>query len=713
MDLQLAPPREDTTPPGGGMPPEAPMGMPAQDLRYRPWRTERHLISAAVLYARFILVAVTVGVTTYGVYQMLQVVRFASMTFLQGTMIFFFAISLGWIAFAAGSVLAGASKRRDPNPADSSAAGAAITALVMPIYNEDPTRTAAALQAMGEALQEIGAERSFEIVILSDSTNADAWISESSCVTRLRAALRDIMPVWYRRRWLNIARKSGNLEDFVTRWGGRYDHMIVLDADSLIDAPTLKHLVDAMQADTRLGILQTAPQLIGARTFFARLQQFAACVYGPLITRGLAAWSGDSGNYWGHNAIIRVSAFAQYCGLPQLEGRKPFGGYVLSHDFVEAALMRRGGWKVRMTTDVGGSWEESPPTLIDIAIRDRRWAQGNLQHMKIVGATGLRFISRMHLGVGIMSYLSSPLWLVMIGIGFALAIQSRLIRPEYFSHDFQLFPTWPRFDVTLMMALFWFSMLVLLIPKTLGLIRALLTKRIRRGAGGVIGVTASFLLEVILSALYAPILMVIQCRHVFEVFLGRDSGWKPQRRDSGGTTWTDAWRFHRRHMLLSCVTAVIVYFISPPLLAWVSPALLGLFLAIPLSRLSGSESLGRFLSRLALLRTPEEVETPALVARREELVRAGGALPADGLRYLARDRDARLAHINGNLPRPADPRGQPNPNAFTAQQKLMDARSLDEALLWLTPSERVEVAGSARLLNELALLPDSAQPISI
>jgi membrane glycosyltransferase len=714
MDLQLAPAaaRDDTTPPGG-MPPEAPLGMPAQDLRYRPWRTERRLISGAVLYARFILVAVTVGVTTYGVYQMLQVVRFASMTFLQGTMIFFFAVSLGWIAFAAGSVLAGASKRRDPIPADGSAAGAALTALVMPIYNEDPARTAAALQAMGEALQRIGAERSFEIVILSDSTNADAWIRESSSVTKLRASMRAIMPVWYRRRWLNTARKSGNLEDFVTRWGGRYDHMIVLDADSLIDAPALKCLVDTMQADSQLGILQTVPQLIGARTFFARLQQFAACVYGPIIARGLAAWSGDSGNYWGHNAIIRVSAFAQYCGLPQLKGRKPFGGFVLSHDFVEAALMRRGGWKVRMATDIGGSWEESPPTLIDIAIRDRRWAQGNLQHMKIVGAAGLRFISRMHLGVGIMSYLSSPLWLVMIGIGFALAIQSRLIRPEYFSHDFQLFPTWPRFDVALMMALFWFSMLVLLIPKMLGLIRALSSKRIRRGAGGVIGVMASFLLEVILSALYAPVLMVIQCRHVFEVFLGRDSGWKPQRRDSGGTTWTDAWRFHRRHMLLSCVTAVIVYFISPPLLAWVSPALLGLFLAIPLSRLSGSESLGRFLSRLALLRTPEEVETPALVARREELVRTGEALPADGLRYLARDREARLAHINGNLPRPADPRGQPNPNAFTAQQKLMDARSLDEALLWLTPAERVEVAGSARLLNQLALLPDSPQPIPI
>jgi membrane glycosyltransferase len=694
----------------GGMPPEAPLGMPAQDLRYKPWRGFGGWISGAVLYARFILIAVTVGVTTYGVYQMLQVVRFASMTLLQGTMIFFFGVSLAWIAFAAGSVLAGASRRRDPVFREQAAGELPLTALVMPIYNEDPTRTTAALQAMGEALHRIDAHRGFEIMILSDSTNADAWIRETMSVERLRASLVAIMPVWYRRRWHNVARKSGNLEDFVTRWGGRYDHMIVLDADSLIDAPTLKMMVQAMQADPKLGILQTAPQLIGAKTFFARLQQFAACVYGPVITRGLSAWSGDSGNYWGHNAIIRINAFAQYCGLPKLKGRKPFGGFVLSHDFVEAALMRRGGWKVRMAADYGGSWEESPPTLIDVAVRDRRWAQGNLQHMKIVGSAGLRFVSRMHLGVGIMSYLSSPLWLVMIGIGFALAVQSRLIRPEYFSHDFQLFPTWPRFDVALMMALFWFSMGVLLIPKMIGLVRALLSSRIRRGAGGVIGVTASFLLETILSALYAPILMVVQCRHVFEVFMGRDSGWKPQRRDSRGTSWGDAWHFHRRHMFLSCVTAVIVYFLSPSLLAWVSPALLGLFLSVPLSRLSGSERLGRILSRLALLRTPEEVETPALVARREQLVRENQALPDDGLRYLARHREARLSHIAGNLARPADPRGQPDPHAFTAEQKLIDARSLDEALRWLTPVECVEVAGDPRMLNQLALLPDAIQP---
>jgi membrane glycosyltransferase len=202
----------------------------------------------------------------------------------------------------------------------------------------------------------------------------------------------------------------------------------------------------------------------------------------------------------------------------------------------------------------------------------------------------------------------------------------------------------------------------------------------------------------------------VQCRHVFEVFMGRDSGWKPQRRDAGHTTWGDAWRFHRRHMLLSCVTAVIVYFISPPLLAWVSPALLGLFLSVPLSQISGSGTLGRFLSRFALLRTPEEVDAPALVSRREELGRSGEALPTDGLRFLARHREARIAHVSGNLPRPADPRGHPDPHVFTAGQKLMDARSLDEVLEWLTPVERVEVAADARFLNQLALLPDSAQP---
>jgi len=695
---------------GGGMPPEAPLSMPAQDLDYASASLSPRPASAAVWFARLILVTVGTSVTTYGVYQMLQVVRFASMTFLQGLMIFFFGVSLAWIAFAAGSVIAGASKRRDPAPGPAPGHGGPLTALVMPIYNEDPTRTTAALQAMAEALAQAGCNRSFEILVLSDSTNADAWVRETAAVGRLRRSLASIMPVWYRRRWRNLARKAGNLGEFVSRWGGRYEHMVVLDADSLMAAATLARLARMMDADPALGILQTAPQLIGARTLFGRLQQFAACAYGPIISRGLAAWSGDSANYWGHNAIIRVRAFAQSCGLPELEGRKPFGGHVLSHDFVEAALMRRAGWKVRMSTDCGGSWEESPPSLIDVAVRDRRWAQGNLQHTKVIGASGLSFVSRMHLGIGIMSYLSSPLWLLMLCIGFALAVQSHLIRPEYFNHDFQMFPTWPRFNVELMMELFWFSMVVLLIPKFIGLVRAILSPRMRRRSGGVIGVTASFLLEVILSALYAPVMMLMQSRHVFEVFMGRDSGWNPQRREGGGTSWGEAWHFHKRDMLIAAVTGAVFWFLSPSLLAWVSPALLGLLLAVPLSRASGSPALGGALGRFGLLRTPEEVELPPLFVRRAQLIAEAQPLPEDGLKFLARNREARLAHIEGNLPRPPDPLGSPDPNAFTARQKLIDARSLEEALGWLTRVERVEVAGSAQLLNQLALLPDSQRP---
>ncbi len=709
MDRELtAPAAPDATAAPGGMPPDAPLDMEAQDLRYTSSNRLKGALSSSILFARIVLINVTVAITAYGTYEMLQVVRFSSMTFLQGLMMLFFVVSLAWIAFSTGSVVAGWSKRRDAMPPEDAPAG--LSALVMPIYNEDPQRTMTALQAMAEALKAQGCNGSFEIVVLSDSTNADAWIRETLAIDRLRAALAGSMALWYRRRWRNTARKSGNIEEFVRRWGARYDHMVVLDADSLIDARTLIRLAQAMHADESLGILQTAPQLIGATTFFGRLQQFAACAYGPVITRGLAAWSGSAGNYWGHNAIIRVKAFAANCGLPELAGRKPFGGHVLSHDFVEAALMRRAGWKVCMATQLAGSWEESPPSLIDIAVRDRRWAQGNLQHLKIIGASGLSFASRVHLGIGIMSYLSSPLWLLLLGIGFALALQAHLIRPEYFSHDFQLFPTWPIFNTELMTALFWFSMVVLLTPKLLGMLYAMFSRRIRRGGGGVIGVMASVLVESILSALYAPILMLIQSRHVFEVFLGRDSGWKTQRRDGGASSWREAWSFHRRHMAISCVMAVIVWFLSPELFIWVSPALLGLFLSVPLSRLSGSRSIGQALATVGLLRTPEEMHPPALVLRRLELLQEAPALPEDGMQYLAKNREARLAHIYGNLPRPADPRGRPDPHAFTAEQKLVDARTLEEALAWLTPIERVEVAASARMLAQLAALPDAQRP---
>ena len=492
------------------------------------------------------------------------------------------------------------------------------------------------------------------------------------------------MPVWYRRRWQNIARKSGNLEDFVTRWGGRYDHMIVLDADSLIDAPTLQRLVQAMQSGPRAGDTADRSATHRREDFFRpaaaiRRLRLRPGHHARTVAHGpaTAAIIGDTTPSFAWPRSRKTAA------CRKLEGRKPFGGFVLSHDFVEAALMRRGGWKVRMATDCGGSWEESPPSLIDIAIRDRRWAQGNLQHMKIIGAAGLSFISRMHLGVGIMSYLSSPLWLVMLGIGFALAVQSHLIRPEYFNHDFQLFPTWPRFDVELMMALFWFSMVVLLIPKMLGLIaRAVARAAFAAAAAASSASPRASCWKSSSRPCTHPILMLIQCRHVFEVFMGRDSGWKPQRRDGGGTSWGDAWHYpSAAHALELRDRRDRVFPLAAAARLGVAGAARIVSRGAAVARQRQRSAWARFLSRLALLRTPEEVDTPALVvAPRGIGARRGAHCRTTDLRFLARNREARLTHINGNLARPADPRGQPDPHAFTAEQKLMDARSLDEAL---------------------------------
>ena len=579
------------------------------------------------------------------------------------------------------------------------------TALVMPVYNEDPVRTTAALQAIAEQLAASGAARHFEIVIISDSTNADAWIAESLATHRLRQALAGIMTVRYRRRWHNVGRKVGNVEDFVKRWGGQYDYMIVLDADSLMSPATLITLVERMQGDARLGLLQTVPALIGQLSLFARMQQFASCLYGAVVARGLAAWSGDDGNYWGHNAIIRVRAFAQACGLPQLPGRKPFGGFVLSHDFIEAAFMRRAGWKVCMAADLAGSWEEGPPSLTDVAVRDRRWAQGNLQHLKLIGSRGLTWTSRLHIAVGIMGYLSSPLWLMLILIGFALSLQATLIRPEYFSKTFQLFPDWPVFDARRMMLLFMFSMIVLLTPKAIGFLRGMLSSRVRRNCGGIIGLPVSVIVELALSALYAPIMMLVQTQHVFSILTGRDSEWTTQRRQAEVISWRESAHFHWKHMVIGVAIGITAFLISPTLLAWLTPTVAGLVLAIPLSKASGSVRSGQFFARLGLLQIPEEHELPELVRRRDELIHAAEPLPTEGLRYLARHPEARRSHINGNLARPTDTRGHPNAHRLTARAKMQQAHSLREALDWLSAPERIEVAADRDLLEQLAQLP--------
>lgn len=688
--------------PNPGMPPRQPIPMPIQDLK-AAGRFQSDPASARVIVARLVAFGGAALLTAGGSYEMTQVVAIGGVTYLEGIMTAVFAVTFGWISLAASQAIAGLiiPPARHLRPTRLGGQLASRTALVMPIYHEDPVRTTAALEVMARGLERIGEAKAFEVVLVSDSTDADAWLRETLAVDRLHSLLGGIMPVWYRRRWANTAKKAGNVKDFVEQWGGRYDHFIILDADSLMLPATLVTLVQNMEADERLGILQSVPTLAGGQSLFARLQQFAGRIHGPIVSRGLAAWQGSDGNYWGHNAIIRTSAFAACCGLPDLPGKKPFGGPVLSHDFVEAALMRRGGWRVEMTPRLEGSWEESPPSLIDAAVRDRRWAQGNLQHMRVIAARGLRWPSRVHMAVGVMSYAASPLWLLLIALGFALSLQARLIRPEYFTDQFQLFPTWPLFDSERMIRLFALTLVVLLLPKLIGYMRALFTPALRQGCGGGVRLTASVLAEIFISGLFAPIMMAIHTRQIYEIFAGRDAGWAAQRRDAGETRWGDAWNRHHWHMTFGVILVVAAWYLSPAILAWLSPTLAGLLLAVPLSHASGSMMIGRALRRAGLLLIPEETRPDPIFAERELAMSATPALPQSSMIALATDADLRLIHFRWTSSAPWR-RGDPDAAHLTASEKLSEAHTLDEALGWLEPRERIHIAGHQAMAEQLA-----------
>src|SRR5215210_5689622 len=506
-----------------GMPPEHRLDMPVQSLAHWSKSEERPLAAPERARAPWLARAFVFGgaalLTAYGAYEMYQVVSVSRTTALQWVLLALFTMNFSWIALAFTSGLLGflvLVVRRNGLPLLPETLGAR-TAVLMPVYNESTARTFAALQAIYESVEATGLGAHFDYFILSDSTNPDAWIAEERAFLALRERLGPKARIYYRHRPKNHHRKAGNIADFVTRWGGAYEHMLVLDADSLMTGECVARLALAMEEDPDAGIIQTLPLIINRNTLFARAQQFAAKVYGPVVAAGLSVWSGRDGNYWGHNAIVRTRAFAAHCGLPDLPGRPPLGGHVLSHDFVEAALMRRAGYAVYMLHDLPGSYEESPPSLIDVAARDRRWCQGNLQHSRIIGARGLKLATRQHFATGIMGYLASPFWLFQLIVGIALVLQTTYIRPEYFAQEFSLFPVWPRFDPERALALFAVTMGILLAPKLFGLILMLIKGRDRRASGGGIRLIISSLIEIILSALLAPIQMLIQSGSVFQI----------------------------------------------------------------------------------------------------------------------------------------------------------------------------------------------------
>lgn len=653
--------------------------------------------------ARLFVFGGAAALTLLGAREMYEVVSVTRTTALQWLLLGLFTINFSWIALAFTSALLGFLALLWPGrrPAPAAWAASTRTAVVMPVYNERTARTFASVQAIMESVEETGRGEAFDYFILSDSTDPDAWIAEERAFADLRDRFGSDARVYYRHREKNLHRKAGNIADFVSRWGGAYEHMIVLDADSLMTGECIVGLVAAMEADPDAGIIQTLPLIINRNTLFARVQQFAARVHGPVIATGLAVWTGSDGNYWGHNAIIRTRAFADHCGLPDLKGRPPFGGHILSHDFVEAALMRRAGWRVYMLPGLSGSYEESPPSLIDLSTRDRRWCQGNLQHSRVIGARGLKLPTRQHFATGIAAYLASPFWMFQLIVGIALVLQTKYIRPEYFSRDFTLFPSWPRFDPERALQLFAVTMAILLAPKLFGLLLMLFNGACRRASGGTIRLFVSSLIELVLSALIAPILMLIQSGSVFQILLGRDTGWNPQRRDDGSIPFSDIVRRHRWHTAFGLVTGISGFLIATSLFLWMSPTILGLVLAIPISWLSGSLTAGLALKRLGLLMTPEEAAPPPIALRANALQAENAQRGYDDENALAalyrndalRDQhEAMLAH------RPHRRRGEFESERVLAEAKIIDAESIDEAIRWLKPRERMIVLHDRALL---------------
>jgi membrane glycosyltransferase len=578
----------------------------------------------------------------------------------------------------------------------------ARAALLMPTYNEQPSRVVAGLEAIHHSLAGTGQGDEFDIFILSDTTDADVWITEEAAFLALRERLGPDARVFYRRRPLNTERKAGNVADWVRRWGGAYPQFLILDADSVMTGESLVRLAAAMETHPEVGLIQTLPTIVNGSSLFARMQQFAGRVYGPVIAHGIAWWHGAEGNYWGHNAMIRTVAFAEQAGLPVLLGRKPFGGHILSHDFVEAALIRRGGWAVHMVPGLPGSYEESPPSLPDLAVRDRRWCQGNLQHMAVLPSRGLHWVSRMHLLTGIGSYITAPMWLLFIVVGILISLQSRFIRPNYFPDGKSLFPTWPIVDPERAKVVFIGTMALLLAPKLLAFIALLFDGKLRRGCGGAISAALSMVLETVLTGLLAPVTMLTQSLDVFAILLGRDAGWTTQRRDDGSIPIGTVVRLYAWHTIFGTLLAVSSFLVSPYLLAWMSPVVLGQTLSIPLALFTGSPSVGRGLRQVGLLSIPEEVQPPAVLATAVARARALGNAPApEAMRRLHDDPELRAAHVHML---PPTRRRSEDPGLATGLAKLEEAETVDAAASALTRSEKAAVLGSATGLERLMRL---------
>ena len=499
-----------------------------------------------------------------------------------------------------------------------------LCAVVIPIFNEDPVATFARVGAMNASLSRIGALDGFHFVILSDTRDDHVAFLEEYWLSRLTAE-RCGGHIFYRRRSDNIGKKAGNIADFIRTSGAQYDFLLFLDADSLMEGETMVELVRRLDAAPDVALIQTLPRTIGARTLFGRGLQFSSWFFSPIFARGLAKVQGEFGVFWGHNAIVRTKAFAASCGLPELSGKPPFGGHVLSHDYVEAALLARAGWKLRLDADLNGSFEEAPENLIDYAKRDRRWCQGNLQHVRLLLASGLKLWSRHFLVHGIMAYVASPLWLAFLVFSVVAAL--RMPEPDYFPSPHMLFPQFPHAEtakaVMVLAAIFG----LLVVPRSLVAARRIVA-RDTDGFNGPAMALCSFVMEFMWTAVLAPLMLMYQSRSVLQVLLGADGGWPPTRRSGVRVGWGEAWAASWWIVLTGCGALTLSAVFWRDLGLWLVPVTVPMACAPLIIVISSARRSGQLTSKLGLLATPPELHPQPIILERQAILSRWRRIPS-------------------------------------------------------------------------------------
>ena len=595
--------------PDDACPPQVPAAQPESPVRWHRRASRRRLL----------LLALIVGQTIIATEYMTRVLPYHGRQPLEIAVLVLFAILFGWISAGFWTAIAGfvllasgrdrfAISKRTCCDSATAIPGDVRTAIVMPICNEDVVRVFAGLRATYESLRDTGALDRFDFFVLSDSGNPDIRVAEIDAWAALNRTVGGFGRIFYRWRQHRIKRKSGNIADFCRRWGRRYRYMVVLDADSVMSGDCLTTLVRIAEANPDAGIIQTAPRAAGRDTFYARVQQFATAVYGPLFTAGLHFWQFGESHYWGHNAIIRVAPFIRHCALGRLPGRGALSGEILSHDFVEAALMRRAGWGVWIAYDLPGSYEEMPPNLIDELSRDRRWCQGNLMNFRLFWMKGLHPAHRAVFMTGVLAYLSAPLWFAFLILSTVLLAVHTLLEPQYFVQPYQLFPIWPEWRPEWAVTLFSATAVLLFLPKLLAALRV--ARREAPAHGGRGHLAASLLGEMTISAVLAPIRMLFHTRFVVTALAGRSVRWKSPPREDAETGWAEATRRHGLHTLIGVAWAALVWWLNPSFLWWLLPVVGALILSVPISVITSRAGLGRKLRRRRYFLIPEESHPP-------------------------------------------------------------------------------------------------------